>query len=217
MKRTLLFIAATVAIIGTSGCQKQAAQTQQSNALNTPAVEKQVPAPSSKQNSLQTEIRDTWTGDLAFTTVPTSYANAAPPTPLPEYVQVVKRAESIVIYSKNEPPPEPAYDQQERASASQPSAADAAEKERAAHFNPDTCKFKYFTLGDSLGKTLSEAAKEECLRTKGLLGPAYQRWNDHYQFEATKRQNNINNSMNSNKTLNCLAGPMPGSMSCQQY
>lgn len=57
----------------------------------------------------------------------------------------------------------------------------------AKRFNPNTCKFQYYALGDELGKTLAAAAKEECLSTKGQLGPAYTRWKDHYQVTSARR------------------------------
>lgn len=62
------------------------------------------------------------------------------------------------------------------------------EQQRAdAAFNPKSCSFQYFVYGDELGKTLAKAAKDECLSTRGKQGPAYTRWRDHFQTNASRR------------------------------
>ena len=66
-------------------------------------------------------------------------------------------------------------------------AAKIAEREATPAFDPGTCKFQYYAVGDDLGKRLAAVAKEECLATKGQLGPAYQRWRDHYQTNTARR------------------------------
>lgn len=43
----------------------------------------------------------------------------------------------------------------------------ANSRAREGTFNPATCKFQYHAVGDALGKNLAQAAKEECLSTRG--------------------------------------------------
>lgn len=65
------------------------------------------------------------------------------------------------------------------------------------------CRFSYFANGDSLGKTLAAAAKQECLsnikaRVTGepTSQDAYTRWNDHSGRAGATRQAAITRSEN---------------------
>ncbi|OFW14496.1 MAG: hypothetical protein A3H27_06585 [Acidobacteria bacterium RIFCSPLOWO2_02_FULL_59_13] len=73
-------------------------------------------------------------------------------------------------------------------------AARQQEQRAGAAFNPSTCKFQYHALGDDLGESLAAAAKEECLSTRGKLGPAYERWQNHYQTESARRSGILSRS-----------------------
>ena len=90
----------------------------------------------------------------------------------------------------------------------------------AKRFNPDTCKFSAFVLGDEVGTTLAAAAKKECLSTRGQLGPAYVRWRDHYQTESARRSGiaataAANNAANAaNAAANAANRPNQG-MTCR--
>ena len=63
------------------------------------------------------------------------------------------------------------------------------------------CKFSYFEFGDSKGKALAAAAKEECfsnLAAKATGQPtsldAYAMWKDHSTQKSSDRQNAVNRS-----------------------
>lgn len=63
----------------------------------------------------------------------------------------------------------------------------ATQEKEAASFNPKQCTFQHFIYGDAIGKTLAEAARDECVATKGQQGPAYARWRDNYQTTSGQR------------------------------
>ena len=89
---------------------------------------------------------------------------------------------------------------------------------------PTVCKFAAFAMGDTLGKTLAENAKQECERNnqaKLVGGPVslehYNYWRDHSQQE-TARRGSISRSVDSaigsiGKSMNCTPNGF-GGMSC---
>lgn len=94
-----------------------------------------------------------------------------------------------------------------------------AVRQRERAFDPSICKFRSYRLGDELGKALAAAAKEECLSKKGQLGPAYQRWQDHYSNETARRGAIIGSqqkpvpSYQPTPSLRCRPNPV-GGMDC---
>lgn len=91
------------------------------------------------------------------------------------------------------------------------------QKQRAeGAFDPKQCTFQYFVHGDPLGKSLAAAAKQECLSTKGQLGPAYTRWKDHFQITSGRRDAAAARSqqqMQSTQSMNCRPDGL-GGMRC---
>ena len=71
-----------------------------------------------------------------------------------------------------------------------------------------TCKFEYMALGDSKGKALASAAKQECLaniRAKATGQPinkdAYNTWKDHHTLKSAQRQSAVDRA-NANDNAN---------------
>ena len=71
--------------------------------------------------------------------------------------------------------------------------------EQAMQQGASKCKFSYYAVGDSKGKELAAAAKQECLnniaaKTSGLPTTleAYNFWKDHSAQKSSDRQNALN-------------------------
>lgn len=71
-----------------------------------------------------------------------------------------------------------------------------------------SCKFEYMALGDSKGKALASAAKQECLaniRAKATGQPiskdAYNTWKDHHTLKSAQRQSAVDRA-NANDNAN---------------
>ena len=64
----------------------------------------------------------------------------------------------------------------------------ALQSQQMANFNPAVCDAVsiYFT-NDDVGLLLAHDSYNECIKTQGQIGPAYQRWKDHYYAEQSRR------------------------------
>lgn len=87
-------------------------------------------------------------------------------------------------------------------------AADQAMRQGAAK-----CRFSYYAIGDTKGKDLAAAAKQECLSNIEMKASgqpisleAYNFWKDHHQIKSTQRSANT-------KSMNCVPNGF-GGMRC---
>jgi len=90
---------------------------------------------------------------------------------------------------------------------------DIAEEDAIILSKPAECNFRSYKYGDSKGKVLADAAKQECMQNlltknqgQASSEASYKKWLDHHTLEAMKRKP-------TNNTMNCQPNGF-GGMRC---
>lgn len=221
MRSTSFVIAASVMAV-LCGCTDKS-KSAASVASAPPVHQSSSEGSTSPIQAVPVAVVDTWNSKFEIVKAPTQYANAEPPKVHPDFEKKpIRQVESVVTYSQDTTPIAP------NVIPSQP-ASQSAEAPKD-NFNPDRCVFKSLTSpiqatleaegrGEKFrfSKMLADAAKEECLSTRGQLGPAYQRWKDEMDVERAKTNRLIESNqrlIESNRAINCRPDGL-GGMRCQ--